>query len=488
MKQSDTKHMLMEAYNVTKKVTGINPSNPANFKEILVSNDSFDVYVESFSEHMDSSMKTEFSMLAQNTRKHLLENSMYQLNPYETLVIPILSVFYPRLIARELVTVTPIDKPEVIKGFLKPSFTKFGSTTEYPGPSITEDISQGPSVDVASGSTAAVPGTTDILAALSLTSDSAHLQKDFMIYKVEDGNTTPNTADVNITPTVDGTISETVTINGVTDTLSGKVDYLNGTLTLSSSAGVVKKVYYSVTASLEENAVNPQMKLDVEKIRIPVKDREISAQWSVQMQQDLKALFDIDMQSELVTIMGQQVALDIDREIIGQLLYASENLAPASHRDTFSKTPPTSFTWGPKMWYENILPKLSTLGATIYNDTQIAEGNTIACNPLDASVFESLNEFNYIGSGSTGGDLGYRNAVISGGRWKVLTSSIVPKGKMLVLLKPDTELKTVYYYCPYQPAVLTPFPLGRTPSLTLLSRYGSKLVRPNGVASLSVTS
>jgi len=485
MNQKDTKYMLTEAYKITGKVTGMSPTNPTDFKNILVNDDAFDTYVTSLSESMDLETQHDFSILAHNTRKALLENSMYQLNPYETLVVPILSIFYPRLIARELVTVSPIDKPEVIKGFLKPKFRKYGDPNTYDAPSMNEDISQGPGMDVASGATATVPGTTDILAALSLTSSSAHLQKDFMIYKVEDGS--GNSIDVNITPTVDGTISESVVINGNSDTLLGSVDYLNGKLDVSSSNGVIAKVYYSVTASLEENAINPQIQLDVEKIRIPVKDREITAQWSVQMQQDLKALFDIEIQAELVTIMGQQVALDIDREIINQLIYAAANLAPASHTDSFSKTPPASFTWGQKMWYENVLPKISALGATVYNDTQIGEANVLACNPLDASIFESLQEFSYTGSGTSGGDLGYRSAVISGGRWKVLTSSIIPQGRMLTILKPDVELKSVFYYCPYQPAVLTPFPLGRTPSLTILSRYGSKLVRPNGLAMLNIT-
>jgi len=480
----DTKYMLSEAYQITKKVSGINPGNPAQFKEVLVDDNAFKTYCMALAESMDQNTKEEFMILAENTRKALLENSMYQLNPYETLVVPILSIFYPRLIARELVTVTPIDKPEVIKAFLKPSFKRWNDPNTYTAPSVNQDISIGPGLDVAAGASANVPGTTDILAVLGLTSDVAHLQKDFMIYRVEDG--AGNHTDVQITPTVDGTISASVEIAGNPDTLLGQVDYLNGTVTLSSSNGVVARAYYTVTASLEENTINPKMYLDVEKIRIPVKDRQISAEWSIQMQQDLKALFDIEIQAELVTIIGQQIALDIDREIINQLFFAAENLAGASHSDAFSKTPPPTFTWGQKQWFENILPKIANLSAVIYNDTNIGEGNIIACNPVDAAIFESLNEFSYVGSGMEGGNLGYRSAVISGGRWKVVTSAIVPQGKMLLVYKPDVEMKVVYYYMPYVPAVLTPFPLGQKPSLTIISRYGQALIRPAGLAELQI--
>jgi len=484
MVKNEVKYLLSEAYSTVKKVCSIDPKNPAQFKQALIDDDAFDVYVSSLSEHMDPTTRNEFKILAQNTRRALLENSMYQLNPYETLVLPILTVFYPRLIARELVTVTPIDKPEVIKAILKPYFVKHGDSTKYYAPSVDKDISSGPGMDMSAGATANVPGTTDILAALGLSPDTAHLQKDFLIYRVEDSS--GNTTDVNIIPTVDGTIVADVVINGNADTLSGKIDYLNGKLTLSSANGVVAKVYYSVTASLEENTINPKVKIEVEKIRIPVKDRQISAEWSVQMQQDLKALFDIDIQADIVTIIGQQIATDIDREILNHLFLAVDRLTSDEHKDTFSKTPPTSFTWGQKMWYENILPKLSNLGAVVYKDTNIAEANTIACNPVDAAIFESLNEFSYVGTGSEGGDLGYRSAVISGGRWKVIVSTIVPKGKMLLVLKPNVEMQAVYLYCPYVPAVLSPFPLGATPSLTIISRFGQALVRPNGLAALEI--
>jgi hypothetical protein len=38
------------------------------------------------------------------------------------------------------------------------------------------------------------------------------------------------------------------------------------------------------------------------------------------MEQDMRALFDVSMQAEIVNILGQQVALDIDREIINALI------------------------------------------------------------------------------------------------------------------------------------------------------------------------
>jgi hypothetical protein len=161
-------------------------------------------------------------------------------------------------------------------------------------------------------------------------------------------------------------------------------------------------------------------------------------------------------------------------------------MVPSTHVDSFSKTPPASFTWGPKHWYENIVPKLTSLSAQVYNDTNIDAANTILCNPLDASILESLQEYSYNGSSVDNGDFGYQVGSISG-KWRVLVSSVVPQGKMLLVYKPTEEIKSVYYFAPYQPAILSPYPLGPKPSLTILSRNAQSLIRPQGLALLNIT-
>ena len=84
-----------------------------------------------------------------------------------------------------------------------------------------------------------------------------------------------------------------VDVSGSADVISGKVDYLNGTVDVSSTTGVVVSVRYSVTTSLEENRINPRVTLNVDKIRLYARDRQISAKWTNKMEQDMRALFDI---------------------------------------------------------------------------------------------------------------------------------------------------------------------------------------------------
>lgn len=480
------KEILNEVYRTTKKISGIDPSKPGNMKQILVDDTAFEAYVTGLAESIENKKDRQaFVILAENTRINLLENSMFQINPYETLTLPILRVFYPKLVAKELITVSPMDKPETVKAFITAQFTPSGGATPYAAPVTATDISQGPSVGIPTAASMTVPQTAyDVLKVNSLTPTDAHLERDFEITAVSDGTTE---VAVSIVPAVEGHFSSSVTTPAGTDVLSGMVDYLNGTVAISSATGVVTVVKYSVTCSLEENRVNPSVTLNVDKVRLYARDRQISANWTINMEQDMRALFDLSMQAEIVNILGQQIALDIDREIIDALIAGNTRLNdPSTHTKSFTRSPPGGYTWGPKYWHENIIPVMNELSAQIYTDTNMEAGNTVACNPLDAAILEDLQTFNYTGTSSADGDLGYRSATVAGGKWKVLTSSVVPQGTMVMVYKPAEELKCVYLYCPYVPAVLHPYPLGHTPSLTILSRYATSLVRSNGIAELTI--
>lgn len=480
------KEILVEAYKAVKKATGIDPSKPKNIMNVLVDDDAYNAYVSSLAESIEGKEdKEKFLMLAENTRISILENSQFQINPYESLTLPILRIFYPKLVAKESVTVSPMDKPECVKAFIKASFAPANSTTYYPAPVLTPDISGGPGIGTPVAAFLPVPSTAyDVLNAMGLTSAQAHLERDFQITGVSADGTA--WTDVSIVPAVEGHFSASVTIGASTDVISGQVDYLNGTVAISSATGLTTSIRYQVTCSLEENRVNPKVNLTIEKIRLYAKDRQIQSNWTINMEQDMRALFDVSMQAEVVNLLAQQIALDIDREIVNALITANTRLNPASHAKTFTRTPPGGYTWGTKYWHENITVTLNELSAQVYTDTNIDAANTILANPLDVAILEDLNTFAYTGTSTVNGEVGYRTATVAGGKWKILTSSVVPQGTMLLVYKPDDEIKSIYFYSPYVPAVLHPYPLGYTPALTILSRYATAMVRNLGIAVLTI--
>lgn len=486
-----TKEMLIESYNATRRDTQIDPSKPGpQFRELIGNDKHFSSYVKRLSEGLSDADKRPFKLLAENTRTRLLENSMFTTHsPYETLALPLLRVFYPRTIARELVTVIPMDKPEMIRGFMTAVFKRFGDATSYNAPSAT-DISRGPDVTVPITSMSSIStGEINILNVAGLNPDIAHVDRTFVITGVTfnpDSGSNENVS-VNVSPTVSGHVTANVShSNGESDTLTGQIDYNTGIVRLTSISGKITHVAYTAYISMEENTINPRAELKINNLRIVAKDRQISTEWSVQAEQDLRALFQADIQAEMVSVIGQQIVLDVDREIVNSLITANERMNGSDHTVTFDRKPDSNFTFGQKQWFENITVKLNDVSAKIYRDTNMAAANVIACNPVDAAIFESLNSYRFTGTSDTDGVTGYETATVNNGKWKVLTSAVVPQGKILTVYKPTEEMKAVYVFSPYVPAVLTPYPLGNKPSLTILSRYGTQLIRPAGIGVVNV--
>ena len=482
------KELLIESYRTVKKMSGIDPSKPGSSRALVTNDSAWNTYVEALAESFTNKQdKAIFKMLAENTRVSLLESSIstFGINPYEAFALPILRVFYPKLVAKEAITLSPMDKPETVKAFIRATFSTSNSSTQYDAPVIDRDVSAGVQIGTPIAATITVPSSGyNILTTQSLTSEQAHLERDFNITAVSDGTTWVN---VDIVPAVEGHFSGSVSTPMGDDVVSGYVDYLNGTVSISRANGCVVSVRYQVTLSLEENRINPKVNLTVDKIRLYARDRQIQANWSIHMEQDMRALFDVSIQAELVNILGQQIAADIDREIISALIVANSRLNADSHTLTFDRNPPATFTWGEKMWHENLIPVLNRASAQVYKDTHMDEANTILANPMDAALLEDLNGFAYTGTASLDGDVGYRSATVQGGKWKILSSALVPESTMILIFKPADELKSVFIYAPYVPAILTPYPLTYTPSLTILSRYSTAFTRSNGIAVVNIT-
>jgi hypothetical protein len=112
--------------------------------------------------------------------------------------------------------------------------------------------------------------------------------------------------------------------------------------------------------------------------------------------------------------------------------------------------------------------------------------NTIACSPQDGVIFSSLPGYDYLGDIAVGGELGYRSATVSRGKWKVLESAVVTPGKMLVKYRSDDLARAAFIFAPYVPALLMPYPLGNNPSLTVMSRYGTESIRPRAISVLNI--
>ena len=477
---SDLYQILMETEQLLQAEKDV--SMTTQMKDILVHQPLFETYIEGLATGLEQEDRDMFMGFARQTQRTLMEtSSIYGFNPYASFVMPILRKFWPAMSIKEAITTSPMDQPVAVRYFLEP-FAKTYNDVEVPLPDYNNNVSDGPQIPLTAN--VAVPSETDLLAFVSLNSDVAGISKYFRIVKVSDGTTT---VDVAIEPDENGNFSQAVTIGSNTDIIQGHIDRESGILSISSTNGTATQINVDTLASLEKNTINTHIEFRPKKLLFEATIRKLSASWSVEYEQDVQNLFNIKAQSEFVDIMSNQIATEIDREIISDLLGVVTFSHPTAI-DTFSKTIPAGYALGTKSWYENIIPKLNDLSQAVHNDTNLGRANYIIMNPSEAAVLESTAKYQYISDQyGAGTEQTFSVGSLESGKWKTIVTPIMPKGKMLLIYKSTNEQKAVYYYCPYIPVTLYPFPLGTMPSMSLATRYAKRAVRPKGIALLNVT-
>jgi len=478
---SDVKNVLTEAYDVVKTMHSVDPM--MEFDNVITNEAVFDDYINSMCESMTPDLSAFMKQTAAPIREQmLLEATAFgRINPYQKMVFPTLRVYFPRLIAKEAVTMGTMDAPSIVKYFIKYVLKDRDGQVIGTLPNVAPAV--GINIDSAAVQTLNYDGNVKVLAGLDAT-DGATVQRNVKIIAVTDVNGDETVIDVSVG--IDGGIAAPVTlVDGTSDYIVGNLDFATGKLILAASQGNAKGFRISGSISSEMNTHNRSIEMITEKIEINSIDTELSTNWTIELEQDAKALLDIDIKSEMIAVLGAQIATEIDAGVINDLV----NIAETQHAgavDSFAVNPPVGYAFGQKSWHSNVVPVINKISNTIYNDTRIGQGNVMLINPLDATVLQSLDT--YSSTGAVGGD----GELISGAyevgnvqnKWKILVSPLVPQGKAPIVMKSNNEKEAVYTLYYYQPLYIQPFPLGSIPSLTLKSRYAKNLIRPNGIGML----
>jgi len=389
-----------------------------------------------------------------------------------------------------------MDRPELVRYFMY-AIAKVGSR-EVALPHVgTDDIISGGTRILGAGGapyTVAVPSSHDILAAFALTSATAHLERDVQITSVtyDDGGVTTKVNMV-VVPDESGDFHFEVDCGGgFTDHVSGHIDFFNGDLSLSGtrSAEVTNKVIsVEIDGSLtgaEEMYAN-KIELKHQKIHINALSHEIQANWTIMQEQDVQAYFNLSMQAYLTDTFSKVIGLDIDKKIINGMYNAAYRHHPAAIK-SFDLNPPVNYHLGKREWLSQIALPLNDVSSKIYSDTLIGTANIIIGHPVDVALLRSTGNYSFKGNVKDGGGMGRENSssFVLEDSWKVLSSTEAKQGKLLVVLRTNNPEEAVWLFAPYRPLTITPFPIGRKPSMSFISRYASQAIRNEGLGVLEL--
>jgi hypothetical protein len=244
-----------------------------------------------------------------------------------------------------------------------------------------------------------------------------------------------------------------------------------------------------------------EIDIKVESVPVVAETRKLRARWSPELAQDLNAYHSLDAEVELTQILSEQIALEIDREILNDLLMQAGaanyywSRAPGKfvnktngteQESSNSLAPGPSFRGTVREWYETLVETIIDVANQVHRKTLRGSANFIVVGPdvatiLEASVFYKPN-FTLDGDGQVSQPMTLGADLVGtlSNRFTVYKDPYFPRNKVLVGYKGGSYLETGYVYAPYVPLIVTPTifqPDDFTPRKGVMTRYGKKMVR-----------
>jgi len=285
------------------------------------------------------------------------------------------------------------------------------------------------------------------------------------------------------------------------DTLA-RTDSVTANLTVNfplkdnfNAGSALGSVVGAVEWGLEGNEDIPEIDIKVDSVAVTAQTKKLKAKWTPELGQDLNAYHNLDAEVELTSILSEQIALEIDREIIADLVngataatyYWSRSPGMFLNRETGveigASAAAPDFTGTVSEWYETLIETINDVSAQIHRKTLRGGANFIVCGPEVANILEFTAGFR--ASVTADDEKGSAGAVKVGSlskKFDVIVDPYFLRNVVLVGRRGGSFLESGYVYAPYVPLQTTPTIFGPedfVPRKGVMTRYAKKMVRPD---------
>ena len=284
-----------------------------------------------------------------------------------------------------------------------------------------------------------------------------------------------------------------VTAAGATITTGESIIFpMKDNLTAGQSLG-------SVTGAqewgLEDSTLIPEIDIKVDSVAITAMTKKLKAKWTPELGQDLNAYHNLDAEVELTSILSEQIALEIDREILADLVngataatyYWSRSPGLFLNRATGAEIGAASaapdFTGTVSEWYETLIETINDVSARIHTKTLRGGANFVIVSPEVANILEFTAGFRAnVTADADKGEIGAVKVGSLNRKFDVIVDPYFLRNVVLVGRKGSSFLESGYVYAPYVPLQTTPTIFGPedfVPRKGVMTRYAKKMVRPD---------
>jgi len=332
--------------------------------------------------------------------------------------------------------------------------------------------------------TASIGSLNDILTATLTTSDAAQIRRVTQITGSTSGN-------VQLYFHTSVSLGDGAALDaGATKNLDMQFP-IDDNLTAGSALG---SVVGSTTWGLEGSTEIPEIDIKVDSIAVTAQTKKLKAKWTPELGQDLNAYHNLDAEVELTSILSEQIALEIDREILADLVNGATaatrywSRAPGLFVDSTgaeigasAKAP--DFTGTVSEWYETLVETINDVSAQIHRKTLRGGANFVVCGPEVANILEFTAGFRAaVTHDDEKGSVGALKVGSLSKKFDVIVDPYFLRNVVLVGRRGSSFLESGYVYAPYVPLQTTPTIFGPedfVPRKGVMTRYAKKMVRPD---------
>ncbi len=254
----------------------------------------------------------------------------------------------------------------------------------------------------------------------------------------------------------------------------------NGYQALSAAtSGVTFTATYKTYSDLEEDSRMAEVTFQLDQVTVSVEPRKMRAQWTPELAQDVSAFHNIDAEAELTALLSEQMAAEVDREILRDLRRGAAWTARWDYNGLRNQT--NAYYGTQKDWNQTLLTKINQISAQIHKSTLRGGASWVVVSPEVSAVFDDLEYF-HVSNADPEQDkynMGIEKIGSLSGRYLVYRDPYAAANTVLIGHKGTTILETGYIYAPYIPMQLTPVmynPFDFTPIRGILTRYAKKMV------------
>jgi hypothetical protein len=261
------------------------------------------------------------------------------------------------------------------------------------------------------------------------------------------------------------------------------------------NGGATGAIVGGIEWALENTEAIPEIDIKVDSLAITAVTKKLKAKWTPELGQDLNAYHNLDAEVELTSILSEQIALEIDREILEDLVkgataakyYWSRSPGLFVNRETGAEvganTAAPDFTGTVSEWYETLIETINDVSAQIHRKTLRGGANFIVCGPETANILEFTAGFRAnVTADADKGEIGAVKVGSLNRKFDVMVDPYFPRNAILVGRRGNSFLESGYVYAPYVPLQTTPTIFGPedfVPRKGVMTRYAKKMVRPD---------